>query len=89
MNYDSLPRHADSIRRYVEDGIPMGGFLTAVFANDLLGAVGRADAENQHLLRDYAVWIYNESPSQCHGSRERVNAWIKQGGTSYRAPVAT
>lgn len=75
-NYDTLPRHADSIRRYIEDGIPMGDFLTAVFANDLLGAFGRADHINQNLIRDYALWVYNEAPSPCHGSYERVKAWI-------------
>ena len=34
----------DAIKRYVEDGIPPGGFLEAVICNDLQNAVGLADA---------------------------------------------
>lgn len=63
------------IRRYLEDGIPPGGFLTAVFANDLVGAFGKADSENAANLSAYAAYLYNRCPRGAWGSYERVENW--------------
>lgn len=65
-----------SIDRYVENGIPAGGFLRAVLANDLKEACGRADVYNQVALPCIVSYIYNECRSTCWGSYEAVDAWL-------------
>jgi len=65
-----------SLKGYVEQGRPVGGFLTAVLANDLMDACGRADDTNIQNLPAFAAWVYNECPSPAHGSREKVKAWL-------------
>ncbi len=65
------------IRRYVDEHTPFGDFLTAVFSNDFAEAVVRADSENAFALQAYAMYLYNEVPSACWGSKEKVAAWLK------------
>ena len=65
----------ESIDAYVESGRPLGGFLTAVMENDLMQAMGRADEGNRIGLHAICGYIYMEIPSECHGSREKVEAW--------------
>lgn len=80
-NWDLVPEYMrGGIIRYVMSGIPPGGFLTAVFANDLMEAVGKADNVNQRNLVNYARFLYNYVPSNCKGSYETVDAWVKSGG---------
>ena len=71
---------ADALQRYVIDGIPPGDFMFAVVCNDFMAAAATADSFNQHHLHEWARVIYNDVPSQCQGSTERVTAWIKAGG---------
>lgn len=68
-------RIKDSLDRYVNDGIPTGGFLQAVLENNLFEAFGRADADNQRNIKDIVSYIYNEIPAGCWGSKERVENW--------------
>jgi hypothetical protein len=67
----------ESIIAYSEKKEPLGGFLTAVFANDLFKAVSRADETNLALIPIYCSYIYWELPSTCHGSYEIVKKWIE------------
>jgi hypothetical protein len=77
VDYSILPEHMrDVARGYVERGYPPGGFLRAVLANDLVGAFGRADGPNAHCMGDWATWLFNEAPSACWGSSEKVTAWL-------------
>jgi hypothetical protein len=69
-------RMMGGITRYVENGISPGHFLMAVLENNLSEACGRADDENMENLPAYVGYLYNETPSQCHGSPEKVHAWI-------------
>ena len=83
INYSSIPEHCqDGLKRYIEDGIPPGSFLTAVLENNLVEAFGRADHINRDHIRDYCMWLYNEAPAvpRSWGSREIVSKWIKAGG---------
>lgn len=68
MTYDyGIPDYAlEAFEQYKrgEHGFPFGGFLTAILANDLVGAVERADAENVRLLKNYASYLYNEMPGR-------------------------
>ena len=70
-------RTKDTIDRYVNDHCPVGGFLTAVLSNDLVGSFGKADEENRANLFDIVSYCYNEIPSPCWGSLEKVQAWLR------------
>ena len=66
-----------AIRRYIDHGIPPGDFLRAVLINDLAEAVGRADDENMVIIPAFVAYLWNECPSDCWGSIDKVNAWIE------------
>jgi len=66
----------EAIGRYVSDGLAPGDFVRAVLANDLAGAVHRADAENIHALRGIIYHVQNEIPAGRHGTHRIVEAWI-------------
>lgn len=80
-DYSSIPSHMhEATRLYVEEGQRPGEFLQAIFANDFMETVGRADGVNAGFLGAWARFIYNEVPSNCHGSREIVEKWIGHEG---------
>lgn len=81
INYSRLPEHMrDSVKGYIEWGYPIGGFLTAVFSNDLLLAFAKADSINMDHLKDWAVFLWNEAPPESWGSADKIAKWQKQGG---------
>lgn len=53
----------------------MGHFQRALFENNLVEAACAADAANEHLLRAYALFLYNDVPSACWGSPEKMERW--------------
>jgi hypothetical protein len=74
--YGVSPAVADSLKHYIEDRIPTGGFLEAVLSNNLQLAVGKADSQHIHRLREI-LWLVNEFvPAGAHGSTQRVRAWL-------------
>jgi sulfatase maturation enzyme AslB (radical SAM superfamily) len=66
-----------SLDAYANKEHPTGGFLQAVLENNLMEAVARADDFNVRALKEICMYIYNELPSQCHGSKEKVAAWVR------------
>lgn len=81
-NYSGLPNHMIMpFKRYIEHGIPPGGFGTAVICNKLFEAFARADGINTARMKDIVSFFYNEAPSLCWGSEEKMNDWRKAGGT--------
>lgn len=66
----------ESIDLYVKVGIEPGGFTRAVLENNLTEAIGRADNWSLLCLKAIVVYCYNEIPSKCWGSREKVAAWL-------------
>ena len=70
-------RMMGGIRRYIDEQIPPGHFLTAVLCNDLKEACGRADDENMRNLPAYVAYLYNEVPANCWGSEDAVNKWLQ------------
>jgi hypothetical protein len=66
----------EAIQRYVEHGLQPGHFLLAVLQNDLYGACARADLVNRHRIFEIVQYLYNEVPSACWGSKEKVAAWL-------------
>jgi hypothetical protein len=65
-----------AVKRYVLEGIPPGSFLQAVLENDLIAAFGAADVENTDAMRGWTILVYNCLPSDCHGSRDIVRAYM-------------
>ena len=75
-NYSLLPEHMrGAMRRWIQDGLWPGGFLTAVLQNDLVGAAMHADQINRYRLFEYADFLYNEAPRPAWGSVEATKAW--------------
>lgn len=69
INYSLLPeRMQGDMKRYVEEGIPPGDFLRAVLENKIAR------------MWEFANFLYNELPSGCWGTVEKVVAWIQKGG---------
>lgn len=74
----SIPEYMqESLRQYVENHVPVGGFLEAVICNNLSESVARADIRNIRNIPAYANWLYNHAPSSCWGSVEKYDKWIK------------
>jgi hypothetical protein len=83
--YDAIPERTKyTMDAYVERGQPMGDFLNAVFCNDLVEAVCRADENNLANLRLIVQYMYNRIPSECWGDKKTIKAWIEQGGMQGR-----
>ena len=67
----------EQIDEYVRIGRPAGSFVRAVLENDLMGAFMLADDENRVDMFEIVGYLYNSIPGGCHGSREKVNSWLK------------
>jgi hypothetical protein len=77
-DYPGIPDYMmQAMEEYVENGRPLGGFLMGLFSNDLFGAMKSADSNSVKHLRDYCMYVWNEVPHSCHGSREIVINWCK------------
>ena len=63
------------LEEYRVNGRGGGGFLGCVLANDLSGAVLRADPMSMRSLRDIVKYLHNELPSKSFGSLDEVIAY--------------
>lgn len=78
---EMLPGHmVHGVLGFIERGEPVGGFLSALFSNDLRGTFERADDVNQRAVLAYITFLYNYAPAGCWGSSERFEKWQEQGG---------
>lgn len=78
-DYHRIPQGVrDALDRYVTHGISPGSFTRAVLENDLFEALGRGDLESTAALPAICGYVYNELPSDCWGSPEKVVAWIAE-----------
>ena len=68
---------AQTLENYLMRGYQPGGFTTSVLANDLFGAVARADHWNRSDIAQIVEAIANACPSLAMGSYEAVEAWCK------------
>lgn len=71
----------NGIRRYVDHHSEVGDFLTAVLSNNLTEAFARADVHSTAAMHAIMTYLYNEVPSTCWGSPERVAAWLQMEAT--------
>jgi len=84
-NYDLLPEHIQGgVYRYIEEHCPVGDFLQAVISNKLKESFMRADNINIARIFDIVSFFYNEAPSDCWGSEEKMQAWLGKGGEKLR-----
>lgn len=65
-----------SLRRYVDEKIATGDFLRAVIENDMAEAIGRADPQSLAALPNIVLFLYNEAPAPCWGSKLRRLQWL-------------
>jgi hypothetical protein len=70
------PELRASLDRYANEGVPVGGFLQAVIANDLCDAYARADAFNVKLLPAIGSYVHHKMPADCWGSRKIYRTWL-------------
>ena len=76
-DYDIIPFSTiSSLYAYVEERRRTGGFLYSFLTHDMVGVFDRADNENSKALRGIWKFIYNNLPASCHGSEEKVEAWL-------------
>ena len=79
--FDRLPPYMqDGAKRYVEEGCTPGDFLQAVLENNLSGAYGYADDVNIREMYNWAMWLHNDIPALCWGTKDQVKAWCATGG---------
>ncbi|KKM07197.1 hypothetical protein LCGC14_1736310 [marine sediment metagenome] len=74
--YDAPVRILNAIRNHADHHHPCGSFVTAVLENNLMEATGRADGDSQAALFEIVRYVRWEIPSRCHGSPEKVRAWL-------------
>lgn len=87
IDYDRIPeRLMISMKGYVEQRRRPGHFLSAVICNNLTEAVGRADDESLSVIADIVGWFYNKAPSDCWGSPQKMEDWLK-GFMKYKMTV--
>ncbi|MCH8135375.1 MAG: hypothetical protein IIB77_05280 [Proteobacteria bacterium] len=65
---------------YLELRYPVGGFLKAILENDLLTAVCKADPTSFSILKEITRLVNNFFPHEAHGSKAKVDTWLKGGG---------
>jgi len=78
VNYSTAPNQSmvAGIKRYVENGIMPGHFLTALFSDKLTDTFARADGSNTVVLREWVQWVYNEMPLNLVGSLGKMAAHV-------------
>ena len=83
LNYDKerepaggfLPYHLrGGMRRWIEDGIQPGSFLTAVLEGELFEAVIHADEQASAALAEIVRWCYEELPAS-FGRPNSMKVW--------------
>lgn len=81
MNHERIPLYMHGgFLNYVIQGVPPGAFLQAVFKNDLMDALKRADNNNLSILHLYGSVMYNHAPRGCYGSLGAYENWIGNRG---------
>lgn len=73
-------RCLEGLVNYVVHGERVGSFLGAILSNNFTETLRTADNYNKHVLFDYARLLVWALPSNCWGSKEKVEAWFARGG---------
>jgi len=74
--YETVPETTlDTLDNWAKKGWQPGSFCLAVLTNNLQESCCTADPYNAHTLSQIAMYVRNQLPMNCHGSRGRVIAW--------------
>lgn len=82
------PKIREALDRYAKEHIAAGHFVMAVLRNDLMSAVFRADDQSLAALAAIVCYCYNELPSTCWGSPDKVTAWLLIPGDTLLKDIA-
>lgn len=63
---------------YINQGKYPESFLEAVICNNLLEALEDADETEYENLHAFVGYFCHEAPSNCWGSKEKMEAWIEK-----------
>lgn len=81
IDYNKCPPHLQGgMKRYIEEKVAPGHFLRFALENNLVQSINRADGESLGTLTALASFIYNELPTACWGSKEKVDQWLAGRG---------
>lgn len=73
-----VPKHlVGGLVRYINGKVPTGSFLRCVLEGDAEGAGQRGDILSIAGLGATLRFLENHAPAECHGSAEKVEAWLK------------
>jgi len=76
MDKRGIPAYMHAgLLRWILYGIPPGDFLTALLSNDLRRTFEKADDTNVRCIQNYLIFLYNDAPSGCWGSKENFKSW--------------
>ena len=76
-----VPNHIKiAITAWVFEAQVPGNFTKAVLENDLYKAVTGADPTVLPHLKDIVLYMMNEVPALCWGSKEKMSSWSNLGG---------
>lgn len=64
------------LRFYLDEHVPAGHFLTAIFENDLREALGRADIPSRCGMFDIVSYLHNFAPAPAWGGKRQVELWL-------------
>lgn len=70
----------DGVLSYVIHGRLQGGFLNAVFSNDLNMAVLRADLHSLDILHNLVRFLRDQIPANSIGGEQNFERWRRLGG---------
>jgi len=73
------PMLREGLSHYINHHQPTGDCLKAILSNDLAEAVFRSDPFTLAALPTIVCFLKNEAPTNCHGSPEKVRAWLQSG----------
>lgn len=85
-----VPQHMhESIAMWIELGEPhpsvMGSFLRAVLQNQLIEAFSHADLPNLVSMYGWALFLYNDFPSNARGTMDQMVKWWEHRGQKHEA----
>jgi hypothetical protein len=73
-----VPEHIiESLQRYIDHGVPTGGFLRAVIENDLYLSVSMADEINIRIIPAILAYLVNNAPTGCWGRTGIFDKWLE------------
>ena len=77
-DYMDIPEHTrHSLMLYVTEGLRPGRGLQNILGNNLFSTVACCDDATLAVLRPLITWVHSFAPSQCHGSKQKVDEWLR------------